>query len=275
MSNVQAPAKTAPAAPVAAKAPEKEIFVAPAGNLLPACFSSGQSEGGCEKESFSSVPYVGYYGAKATAPTRAECEPAGVKVGQFYLHHVTPIAVDPFGVHWLTHARLYTKRDNRMEVIDCRLPKNREEEDANFKAGFREHIFAVVAVRVPGPNGINFFPALLNLYGGLAACFNKANDLFRDASNDAKWGARGPAYQPGLALKIPGARFFSRISASIEETESGNDFNKGFSVVQPISADDAIRMQGWLADPSTTKILTALARVNDERVKEAKAKVKA
>ncbi len=233
---------------------------------IPKAFLTGHTETGADKAGLGSIPYVGYYGAKALPDTRTACEEAGVKVGQFYLNDVAPIKVDPFGVHWLTVGTLYTKRDNRMNVVACRTTNT----DDEFKLGFREHLFALVAVRIPGPTGTSFFPALVQLYGGLAACFNKSRGFLASASDPASWAVRGAPYAASAKAVIPGGRFYAKISATQEETPSGNDFNLGASVVQPTPEADVVRFNAWYNQ--NLKVLVALAKINDERIADAKSK---
>lgn len=253
-----------PAAPVKTESNLPAILQDAPSSLL-----TGRTDTGATKEGFSSIPYVGYYGAKAEPQTRAACEDAGVKVGQFFLHHVTPIKVDPFGLHWLTYGRLYTKRDSKMNVISSLLENPKEK----FSLGYREHLFAVVAVRLPGPDGVSFVPALIQLHGGLAMCFKKSEELLEIVANPQHCAARGEAFAKASKAVLPGGRFVAKITASQEEGDDGNDWNKGASTVSPTPEADVLRFNSWFA--ANKKIVYGLIGINDERIKEAKEKLNA
>lgn len=235
----------------------------------PASLLTGCTDTGATKEGFSSIPYVGYYGAKAEPKTRAACEDAGVKVGQFFLNHITPIKVDPFGLHWLTFGRLYTKRDSKMNVISSILENPKEK----FNQGYREHLFAVVAVRLPGPDGITFVPALLQLHGGLAMCFKLSEELLKIVTNPQNCAARGEAFAKASKAVLPGGRFVAKITATQEDGDDGNDWNKGASTVSPTPEADVLRFNSWFA--ANKKIVYSLIAINDERIAEAKEKLNA
>lgn len=213
-------------------------------------------------------PYVGFYGEKAKPDTRAPLDAVGIKVGEFYLHHIEPIRVVPFTLHLLKFGRLFTKQNTAMKITDAKTKSTQ----ADFDAGYREHLFAVVAVRLPSPSGITFVPALLTARGGQSKILGKAIDLLPFATNKAAWSARSEAHAKSAVAKYPGGRFVVAISSTQEDLKdgSGNTFNQGHSNVKPTPEAEALAFNAWV-DGAFPHIARVIA-LNDERIAEAKKK---
>ncbi len=146
-----------------------------------------QDSAPAERRSIS-VPYVGFRGLKSFKHAEA-LDAAGIRVekdgsGKFYLHHVTPIRVDPFKIHLFQYSRAYTRIDNNQNVTDAIF----ESDNEAFADGFREALYAAVAVVLsPG----NYMPATLQLRGAQANALRDAVNLMPSAEQPKKLAARG------------------------------------------------------------------------------------
>lgn len=210
-----------------------------------------------------SYPYVGFYGAK-TRETDA-LDAAGIETYEFYLHDQYPIRLRPFEMHVLSLGRFYTKADNNGQPVRARSDCPEEA----YKDGFREHLYYVAAVRVPGPRGVQFVPAVGAMRSGLAKAFSKPLALLNPkdgaASTAERWSARGQAEADGAHAKMAGGRFILTAWCKPRETESG-DANDGFGSVRPTPRDQVDAFNAWY-ESSFPKI-AAVAGVNNLRIEE-------
>jgi hypothetical protein len=221
-----------------------------------------ESEGSAPSEARGLViPYVDYFGGGIRNADKIEAlTAAGVKPGDFYLHHITPIPLKPFDLHLLKYARLYTKQNNAMDITDVVV----ENSDARFAEGYREHLFCTVAVRLPvyGPDGkptgqVSLVPAILTLRSGMTKALTKAMSAWPYAAKPESWAARGAAYAQAARAVYPGGRMIVTIWAEPEDTADGNTFNKGYGAIRPSSGDDADNFNTWVTDarPFINKVI--------------------
>jgi hypothetical protein len=226
---------------------------------------------GSDKQPRTSIPYVGYYGAGAEEKTRGPLDAVGVKPGTFYLHHIEPIRVEPFGMHLLKYTRLFTRRDPSMRV-ESAVPQNTDE---TFRQGYREHLFGVALVRIPAPGQpTKFCPALFNLYGGLAAALNKAIEYLPLAKRVADFAARSPMHAAAARAIHPGLRFLTTIEASVEPIKgSKKTFNLGEGSVRPTPEADIAELNSWIEDAKKFSVIQRFVAIHEGRVKEARDKM--
>lgn len=195
-------------------------------------------------------PYVGFRGAKSTVNVEA-LTAAGITVqhgnGQFYLMvPPVPIKVDPMQLHVLNFARFYTKMDESQNIIAATV-KN---DDDLFKNGFRESLYAVVAVVLPEGQ---FEAATLQLRGANTNALKQAIQLLGEpgrpgpATNEAALKARGKAWADAAALtKTAGARFITTIYSTAETPQGGGQkFNQGHGSVRPSPVEHVKAFEEW------------------------------
>lgn len=258
---------------------ENEAVAGPESALVPESdndsLATVEAEGSAQAEGRGLIlPYVGLYGERARKETRLPLDAAGVQVGDFYLHHITPIALKPFDLHLLKYTRLYTKQDNNMNIVAAAMTSDNEQ----FKAGFREHLFCVVAVRLPifgkdgNPTGqIALVPATLGLRSALTKALKNTLAAWEFAKNPGAWAARGKAYAESVEARYPGGRMVTTIWAESVDQNDGTTFNMGHDSIRPTRREDAEAFNAWV-DSSRRVIDTVIARM-DERVAEAKKKL--
>lgn len=227
------------------------------------------------------VPYVGHYGEKAKKPTREPLDAMGVKVGEFYLFFAgSPIRLESDNrratLHLLRYTRLFTKQDQSMNITGVKLVGTR----ATFDEGYREHLFCLVAVRLPEfdeagrvtGRAAGFIPASLTLRGGQAQAMENTIRLLKVAEQPVAWSALSPAHKASVTAKHPGGRIVTQIWSTSEPLDdgSGNTFNKGHGVCRPTLAEDAVNFNAWYDNslPQITAVAAALAGRVDEAKKK-------
>lgn len=213
------------------------------------------------------LPYVGFFGAQAKPNTREPLLLAGIPVGEFYLHHIEPIRVNPFTFHLLKFTRLFTKQNRAMEIISAKLTATQKD----FDDEYREHLFCSVAVRLPNKaSGLpTFVPAVLALRGGQVQALGKAIALLPYAENAAGWAARSEKHAESAVARFPGGRFICAISSELKKTETCPEgFNLGHGNVCPTPKAEAEAFNSWISSawPTVAHVL----KINEERVAEAK-----
>lgn len=211
------------------------------------------------------LSYVGFYGAQAKPHTRQPLDLAGVPVGEFYLNHIEPIRVNPFTFHLLTFTRLFTKQNRDMEIIGTKTTTDQ----ADFDNDFREHLFCVVAVRLPSKTGIVFVPAVLSLRGAQAQALSKAVDLTPYAKNKDAWAARSEKHAESAHALLPGGRFIVAISSELKKTETCKEgFNLGHGNVCPTPKAEVDAFNAWYA--TSKAVVARVVKINNDRVASAK-----
>lgn len=214
--------------------------------LTPTHEDSGESEG-----RKAHVPYVGFRGKKSTKNTEA-LDAAGIKVGKdgsgvFYLMDSgEPLKIEPFGLHVIQFARFYTNTDDDGRVVDARLKNT----DALFNAGFREHLYAAVAVALGGGK---FVAATLQLQSGQCNALRQTIQLLGDnglpgpACDPKKWATRGAAHAASAVAKVPGARFRTDIWSVLTPPKSGKGqpYNEGHGRTYPTPEAEALAFNEW------------------------------
>lgn len=234
-----------------------------------------EAEGSAKAEDRSNIlPYVGHYGDRARPETRGPLDAAGVEVGEFYLHHITPIRVRPFELHLLKYARLYTKQDNKMNITDAVL----ESSNDLFREGFREHLFCAVAVRLPVYDEagkivrVALIPATMNLRSGQAQALSKTLAAWKYAADPIGWAARGAQYGPASKAVYPGGRMVTTIWSTSEDLADGNTFNKGHDTIRATPIADVETFNSFVSEQRP--IINAVISRMMERLDEAKKKLR-
>lgn len=232
----------------------------------PFALDTQHEDSGEENNKGSGVPYVGFRGHK-TKDKDGSLTKAGIQPLDFYLHSVVPIRLKPFGVHLLPGiATFQTVLDNRGQVTDALFA---ETEDS-FDLGFREHVYAVVAVALGGGS---FVPATLSLHSAQCAALKKSVQLLKgDARDPALWGKLYNGHASAKA-NFPGGRFRSELWVEEEKPKNdpkGEPYNLGKSRVYPTPADEVEALNAWMvSDLLRIKAVMAIHNLKVERVRQA------
>lgn len=209
------------------------------------------------------LPYVGFRGMKSVKNVAA-LEAAGIGVDKFYLFDGEPLKVDPFYLHVLAAARLWTVLDDDNKIVDATFT------DPGNDSDYREHIFAAVVV----PLGNTFVAATSMFRSGHVLCLKQALSFLSPggAASDAKsWASRGPAHakSAGDDQTPPGFRFRVQIASTREKPQSGGQpYNKGHAIITPTPEESFRSLLTW-KEANTPRIVQVL-NANAARVAEAR-----
>lgn len=243
------------------------------------------TESAAPEKRYVAVPYVAFRGKKSEKNTDA-LDAAGIKVdkatgnGVFYLMDIEPVDVrapgkNSIGLHLIQYARLYTLTDNTGKIIESANVNTNE----MFADGFREHLFALVAVALGGGQ---FKAATLQLQSAQCNALRQTLALIGEpgrpgvAMKPEEWGKRSAAHAKTADpnVKVPGFRFRTEIWSVLTAPKGdGEKFNEGHGAVQPTSETEFAALNKWAVE-AWPSIQVAAAKYN-KMVAEARKKIPA